>query len=384
MEEQPETPKILDELSRSNSAKPASRQQSMARKRFIVILCIFSLLIAGVGLLGYQQWMLQTRLLTVQNQNQQLSSSMASQTAEIEQLRTVQAQPVAAIPMDDTATRELEAQLNGEIARLRQQLTQLQQQIQQQSQQQQGTAAELNLEWKISEADYLLGIANQRLQLQADVTSAISLLEDADAALVASGSSAVFATRQAIAADLQLLAEVEPVDHAGIFLRLDALIGQVQSIDLLESMRDSFQSRRDAAASTASQSTAIVSPDPATRSSGFVDASLAFLSSVFVWRKWDETPMAMIAPGQDTLIKQNLTLVLEQAKLALLLRDSTLYRRSLENGLAWLAQYTAPESAVGRTMRASLDELLMLDIDPPLPALDRTLTAVKQLSASER
>ena len=238
MEEQPETPKILDELSRSNSAKPASRQQSTARKRFIVVLCSFTVLIGSIALLGFQQWTVQQRFTELQDQNQQLSSTFTIQNTEIEQLRTIQSQPVVTAPVDDSAMRELETQQNTEITGLRQQLATVQQQ-------QDSVNAQANLEWKILEAEYLLGLASQKLQLQGDLPSAITLLENADAALLASGSNAAFATRQAIADDLVSLRKEVPIDHAGMYLRLDALIGQVQAIDLLESMRDSFQSRRD-------------------------------------------------------------------------------------------------------------------------------------------
>jgi len=368
VEEQPETPKILEELSKSNSAKPVSRQHTTARRRFVIVLCIFSVMVAGVALIGYEQWMASLRLQDLREQNQQLSATLLEQNAEIEALRAAQSEPVVALPVDDTAMRELEAQLNGEISRLRQQLLTLQQQ-------QNATSSEISLEWKILEAEYLLGIANQKLQLQADVPSAIALLEDADAALLASGSSGVFAVRQTIATDLELLREVDPVDHAGIYLRFDALISQVQQIDLLDSMRENFENSRN----RESQPVTI-----GASSNGVIAASLDFLSSVFVWRKWDETPVAMIAPGQDTVIKQNLRLVLEQAQLALLLRDATLDRRSVENGIAWLQRYTSPDSAVGRTMSSSLNELLALDINPPLPSLDSTLLAISQLTASER
>jgi len=379
VEEQPETPKILDELSRSNSAKPASRQQSTARKRFIVVLCSFTVLIGSIALLGFQQWTVQQRLTELQDQNQQLSSTFTIQNTEIEQLRTIQSQPVVTAPVDDSAMRELETQQNTEITVLRQQLATAQQQ-------QDSVNAQANLEWKILEAEYLLVLASQKLKLQGDLPSAITLLENADAALLASGSNAAFATRQAIADDLVSLRKEVPIDHAGLYLRLDALIGQVQSIDLLESMRDSFQSRRDneAQALSVNATNTTTNTTTTTNTNGMIDASLAFLSSVFVWRKWDETPAAMIAPGADTLIKQNLQLVLEQAQLALLLRDHTLYRRSLENGIAWLGRYTAADSAIGNNLLVSLNELLAIDIDPPLPALERTLSAINQLTASNR
>lgn len=369
MEELPETPKILDELSRSNLAKPASRQQSTARKRFIVILCIFSILIAGVMLLGYQQWMLQSRLAGMRDQNEQLSITLANQNTEIEALRSVHAEPVAAVPVDDTAMRELAAQLNAEITRLRQQLLTLQQQ-----QQQSAVNTETGPDWKILEAEFLIGIASQRLQLQADLTSAIALLEDADAALLTAGDDSTFAARQAIADDLLLLREVTPVDLSGIYLRLDAMLGQVQSIDLLDSMRDRFQNRRDGELPA-------VAGDSA--GNGIIDSSLNFLSSVFVWRKWDETPGANFALEQDTLNKQNLQLVLKQAQLALLLRDTTLYRHSLENAVEWLRNNSSPDSTITPNLLSSLNELLAIDIDPPLPNLERSLSAINLLTASK-
>lgn len=368
VEEQPETPRILDELSRSNSAKPASRQHSTARKRFIVVLCIFAALIASAGLLGFQQWVLLTRLANLDAQNTQLSSALASQNSEIDQLRAAQSDFPAAVPVDDTLLRELQTLLNTEIANLQQQLIALQQE-------QSMANKSANLEWKILEAEYLLGIASQKLQLQDDVTSAISLLEKADTALLASGSSNVFTARQAIADDLLSLREVTPIDSSGIYLRVDAMIDQVQSIDLLDSLRDSFESRqnRESQAGTT-----------AVEGSGAINATLDFLRTVFVWREWDEVPMAVIAPGQDTLIKQNLLLVLEQVQLALLLRDASLYRHSIEKGIEGLGRYTAQDSPISQSLLYSLNELLEIDIDPPLPTLERALNAVNQLTASIR
>jgi len=368
VEEHPETPRILDELSRSNSAKPASRQHSTARKRFVVVLSIFFLLIASAGLLGYQQWMLLNRLASLDAQNTQLSSTLASQSSEIEQLRAVQSETPEAIPVDDTLLRELQTGLNAELANLQQQLIELQQQ-------QSLASNAANLEWKILEAEYLLGIASQKLQLQDDVTSAIALLEKADAALLASGSNSVFEARQAIADDLLSLREVTPIDSSGIYLRVDALIDQVSSLDLLASMRESFQNGQ-----RSESQTVVAEVD----GGGAINSTLEFLSSVFVWREWDNVPVAMIAPGQDTLIKQNLQLVLEQVQLALLLRDSELYRHNIQNGIDGLSRYTAQDSTITQSLLSSLNELLEIDIDPPLPTLERALNAVNQLTASIR
>lgn len=317
-------------------------------------------------MLGYQQWMLLSRLASLDAQNSQLSTTLATQNSEIEQLWAVQSEPPAAIPVDDTPVRELQIALNAEIANLQQQLVAMQQE--------QSLASDAaNLEWKLLEAEYLLGLASQELQLQGDLTSATALLEKADAALLASGSNSVFEARQAIADDLLALLEITPIDSSGIYLRIDALIDQVTAVDLV-SMRDDFEEGRGVESQAATAEANV----------GAIDATLDFLSSIFVWREWDAAPAAMIAPGRDTLIKQNLQLELEQVQLALLLRDEELYQRSIENAIDGLTRYTAKDLALTQSLLSSLDELRQMDIEPALPSLERAMSAVNQLKASIR
>ena len=91
MTEQAETPKILDEISKSNSAKASSRisrKQQTARRRFVVVLAILFPIIAGVLLLGYQQISVQSQLAQMTVDNQQLTQNLEQQTAltrELEQ-----------------------------------------------------------------------------------------------------------------------------------------------------------------------------------------------------------------------------------------------------------------------------------------------------------
>jgi len=369
--EQSDTPKILEELSRSNNAKGGSRtsrQQKKARRRVAVIVGLFLLLLVGVMLLAYQQRSLQIRLSVLTEENQQLNLTLTSQGNQLQQVRQELAVPAEPIQIDDASMRELESSMNTEIQRLRQQLSDLQNQ-------QINVTTETDFQWKVLEAEYLLGMAYQKVQLEANSVVAITLLESADAALVESGSSNVFAVRQAIAGELLQLHNVQPVDLQGIFIRLDNLADQADTIDLLSSMRQNFQIRR----SSESQSI-----DTGTNSTGLVDSTLTYLGSIFVWRNWEDTPEAMLVPGQETYIKQNLRLLLEQSQLALLMRDQELFQRSLANSRDWLQRYAVIDTSTGQTILAGLNELMTIDIDPPLPSISRSLDLVKQLTASER
>ncbi len=371
MTDSAETPKILEELSRSNTAKPgsrSSRQQRTARRRIVIVVILFLPVVAGVAFLAYQQLSLRSQLGALQLENQQLDQTLSQQNSALQQLRQDQLTIPELLEADDSTVRELETRVNQEFSQLTQRISDLQ------DQQLLGTA-QSGQEWKILEAEYLLGIAGQKLQLENDVGTAVSLLERADQALIASNNRNIFAVRQAIASDLLMLKSVEALDREGIYLRVDNLLAQIDTIDLVASMRQNFQSRAAEESEADQLESGTVS---------IIDSSLEFLGSIFVWRKWDETPQAMLAPGQDALIKQNLQLMLGQAQLALLMRDNSLYQQSLTKSKDWIQRYAVIDSTAGQTLARELDQLMAIDIDPSMPSISQSLSLISQLVASER
>ncbi len=371
MTEQAETPKILDEISKSTSATATSRstrKRQTAVRRFTIVVIILFPLVVGVLFLAYQQSTLRLQLAELDLENQRLTQNLAQQTAQLRQLEQNQQQMAEPVEFDDSALRELEFTLTQEISQLRTQLADLQAQ-------QSSASNETSQEWKILEAEYLLGIASQKLQLEGDIATAITQLQVADQALLNSGSVSVFAVRQAIAAELQQLRNIEAIDRTGIYLQLDSLLTEMTSIDLLNSMGAEFENRRNAESQ---------SPQSDANANSYLDTSLEFLGSIFIWRKWEDTPQAMLAPGQDELIKQSIRLMLEQAQLALLMRDNKLYQQALAKSKDWFQRYAVADSAQGRTLSAALDQLANYDIDPALPLLNQSLSLINQLTASER
>ncbi len=371
MTEQAETPKILDEISRSNSAganKRSTRKRQTARRRFTIVVVILLPIVAGVLFLAYQQFTLQSQLAGLGLENQRLTQNLAQQTVQLRQLEQNQQQVAEPVEFDDSAVTELEPAPSQEIKQPGTRLADLQAQ-------QLSASNASSQEWRILEAEYLLGIASQKLLLEADIATAIALLQVADQALLDSRSARVFAVRRAITADLQQLRNIEVIDRTGVYLQLDSLLTEMTSIDLLASMRTRFEKRRNAESQP-------LHLDANTNS--YLDTSLELLASIFVWRKWEDTPQAMLAPGQDELIKQNLRLMLEQAQLALLLRDDKLYRQALVKSKDWFQHYAVTDSAQGRTLLAALDQLAGYDIDPALPSLNQSLSLINQLTASER
>jgi uroporphyrin-3 C-methyltransferase len=364
--EESETPKILEELSKSNAAKPVSRtsrKQKNARRRVAIIVILFVSLLVGVLFLGYQQQSLTSRLAILSDENQQLTQSLSAQSGQLIQLRENLLALPEPVALDDSVLRELQDSLGAEIQRLRQQLADLEIEAV-------TAVSEPRFGLKVQEAGYLLRMANQKLQLEADPTSAIMLLEQADTVLSGSENSNVFAARQSIAADLERLENIKQVDREEIFNRLGNLATQAETVDLIGSMRENFSNRR---------ASEYQPGDIKTNTDGFIGQSLQFLRSVFIWQKWEETTVAMLAPGQDSLIKQNLRLFFEQSQLAMLMRDVKLYQRSLRQSLAWLQRYAVIDSESSQNIVTDISELSMINIKPDFPDLGQTLELVNQI-----
>lgn len=373
MSDQVETPKILEEISKNTQSTKAAKSKKArggnGNSGLTLFLVLALLVFSGVAYIAYEQRLSDGRIADIQNQNQTLQSQLAEQEAVIatlqsnfNQLQNAVNEPVS---MDDSSVRELEASVSSQIQSLQSNIAELRAL-------QTTTVQSPDFEWKIFEAQYLLEVANQKLRLETDVNAAIAMIESADRALVASGSSRVFSLRQSIAVDLTNLRAVQSFDRQGVYFQLGGLIQEVDDLDLLNSLQTSFSANSQFDASQPQATT------------GVIDSSLQFLSSVFVWRRWDETPTSMLAPEQGPFIKQNLRLMLEQSQLALLMKDQTLFAQTLNKSIDWITRYALVDSDAGKLLISSLTQMSQLTINPQLPEIENSLDLVGQLTSSER
>ena len=375
MADQQETPKILDEIAKKTTtgSKAKVRPSKSGGNGITVLLLLLAPVLGAVAFLAYQQNQSSQGFARLKTENLQLQTELAQQQSMVESLQTqitAELANLAANPVtqDESRVARLESTVASQAQQFETALNEVRSSV---TVSQQGPS----FEWKLFEADYLLGIANQKLKLESDTAAAIAMLEAADAALVASGSSRVFALRQSISNDLTQLRAVIPFDREGNYFRIGSLVQEVEKLDLVGSLQEGFKNRQ----SVLNSGSSLAAPNV-----GVFQSSLDFLSSVFVWRRWDETPTALLAPEQGEFIKQNLRLMLEQSQLALLMKDQTLYTESLLKSRDWLNRYALIESASGQLIVKTLTELSALNINPPLPSIDDTLDLVRQLNSSER
>ncbi|MEW8205828.1 MAG: uroporphyrinogen-III C-methyltransferase, partial [Candidatus Thiodiazotropha taylori] len=87
-------------------------------------------------------------------------------------------------------------------------------------------------QWRVAEAEYLIRVANHRVSLMGDVSTALEALKSADERLSASGDPVWSGVREQLAREITQLKAVPIVDQAGISAELTALADQVERLPL--------------------------------------------------------------------------------------------------------------------------------------------------------
>jgi uncharacterized protein HemX len=381
-----------------------------------VLILVFLLLplLGGLVWLAWQQWLLQaglpeltSRLELVEQQsvaptasalsseqlaqvNELIAEARANFDAQLQAIRSEQgaeqttdpalerrltqrAAEVASTALSQLDTRVAAQQgaVDGELEQLRQQFAQLAATVR-------ANATNPSAEWRLLEAEYLLAMAVRKLRYEQDVTAAGELYELADSALVNSGSPDIYPLRQSLARELASLRAVELPDTDSLFLRLDILLAQAETLvgaaAPAQLRRQEYEQRREAVSSAAS----------ATQSEWSMTAlttdTLEFLRSVFVWRETSEPAQQVFAVGSEGA--QRWVLILEQAKLALLAKDSLLFSRLVNTAEQWLTAQSGVDESQREAAMAELSALRGVELNPALPPVGETLLAVQQLNAS--
>lgn len=229
-------------------------------------------------------------------------------------------------------------------------------------------------DWLLAEAEYLLRLANQRLQLERDWDGAVSMLTAADNVLLETRNPAMNPVRAAIARELLALRAVPAIDSVGAIHRLQALQEQVTNLPWM--------------------------PEKLVLDPVSAQPVKTLEEQKWYWKLWfsvrdsisnmvritkrDEPIAAPLSPDQQYYLQQNMHLMLEQAQVALLREQSELYRHSLNRVSNWLNEYLVIEDERTRAARAALTELENWDVNPGVPDISSSLMKLQKLVEQQR
>jgi uroporphyrin-3 C-methyltransferase len=229
----------------------------------------------------------------------------------------------------------------------------------------QGASAGARDTWLLAEAEYYMQIANAQLQLGNNPQLAMLALEMADERVVQMANPALTDVRRALAGELAALEAMEKPDLEGATLTLASLARVVDSLPLRAA---SGQSGEAGDAPEEEQGAA------ARAWSSVKDA----MSGLVRVTPPDEETRALLTPDAAQLIRSNLALQLQAARLALLRGEQAIFEQSLEDANALLVEYFDVDSAQVASVRDTIAEIRDSMVAVKAPDISESLRLIRQ------
>jgi len=226
-------------------------------------------------------------------------------------------------------------------------------------------------EWVLAEVEQILVIAAQQLQLAGNVQGALLALQTADSRLARSDRQQFTPLRKVLAKDIDRLKATSTLDLAGLVLKLEQVMAQVDSLPLAEEAR--------AAASPAAALAARGGEGFWSRLGSEVWSELRQLVRV---RNMERTEPALLAPSQSFFLRENLKLRLLNARLALMQREQDTFRDDLKAAQSWMSRFFDVRAKPTAAALTSLKQLGASAISMEVPSIGESLSAVRNYKVS--
>jgi uroporphyrin-3 C-methyltransferase len=229
----------------------------------------------------------------------------------------------------------------------------------------QGASAGARDTWLLAEAEYYMQLANAQLQLGNNPRLAMLALEMADERVVQLADPGLTDVRRALAEELAALEAMEKPDLEGTTLTLASLARVVDTLPL----------RTPGSEAGESGDAADGEQGAAARAWDSVKDAMSGLVKV---TPPDEETRALLTPDAAQLIRSNLALQLQAARLALLRGEQAIFEQSLEDADALLSEYFDGDSAQVKSAKATIAEIRESMVSVAAPDISESLRLIRQ------
>ncbi|QRV25015.1 uroporphyrinogen-III C-methyltransferase [Marinomonas foliarum] len=350
------------------SSSPQSKDENTSTSNILgsLALGLSAIAVATSGWLYFQsiQTTLPQDVQQLMAQQNTLSSKLSGNTLNQSQLSEL----IKKVSLSDQVIQSQKEQLITQQALQNEKLQSLQAKLNRLS----NTTKE---DWKLAEAEYLIRLANQRLLLEADSSGAVTLLSNADDILNELQDPIVFATRKALAKDIQALKSINQFDLEGAYLQLNTLYDSVESLPQREPSKE-WQANTS---KTLSENAEVEN----TSVNSFKSVLDSFWTSIrsLVVINYNHKPIkALLPPAEYQQLITGLQLQLEVAQVALIKGEPAIYQQALSRVANATTEHFETQSTTVTTFLASLTALQQLNPSPDLPSPRDSLLAVKSLT----
>lgn len=251
-------------------------------------------------------------------------------------------------------------------------------------------------DWTLAQVEDVLSTASQQLQLAGNVQGALIALQNADKNLSRSDKPQFIIVRRAIASDIEKLKALPTLDVTGIAVRLDSIIGQIDSMPLLSDEKPivglnkpNNQAVGGAKPKAAGAGNSSGNASNIAKSQAAADAVVTDWKNSLKdkWQSWSseiwteisqlirvrtvDTPEALLlSPTQAYYARENLKLRLLNARLGLLSRNESAFRSDLIAAQETITKYFDTRAKQTQTVQTLLKQVQSSNLSITMPALD--------------
>lgn len=248
-------------------------------------------------------------------------------------------------------------------------------------------------DWALAEIEQVLSTASQQLQLAGNVQGALIALQNADARLSRSDTPQFVTVRRAIGHDIQRLKALPSLDLTGIALRLDSVIGQIDTMPLLADEQPALPasepknrrppSKVKTAKATTAEEQAANDWWPVAKAhwESLSNEMWSEIQQLIRVRSVETSDALLLSPTQAYYARENLKLRLLNARLALLSRNEAAFRSDMIASQDSIAKYFDTRAKQTQTAQAMLKQVQSSNLAIEMPTLAESLNAVRNYKA---
>jgi len=226
-------------------------------------------------------------------------------------------------------------------------------------------------DWVIAEADYLLKIANHRLQPEQDVTTSIQALTLADQRINSLSDPALNEVRNVIAQELVTLQTLPIPDQAGVSMQLTELQAKIDELPLNARTQPTDQSQPATAADDAMQ---------VDNWEALPGAIMGVLEGLVAVNYNDKPIEPLLSPEQVRNLHENLKLKLEQARMVLLRGDQKLFLANMDLAIDWTEKFFNTEEVPTKKFIDTLSYLKTKQVVLQIPDISSSLRTLRKVA----
>ena len=227
----------------------------------------------------------------------------------------------------------------------------------------------------LAEAESVISLATQQLLLGTDPRAAVTALQEVDLRLGRQKDPTLAPLRKALIGDIERLKAHPVADIGGMAARVDGLIGQIDQLPLTSTVQPRAKPGDPNAPGR-----------PGGFEEGLASTGIAYLreelQKLIRVRRVDEPDSVLLAPDQAYFLRENMRLILLNARLGLLARNEQQFHNDLGRAIDWVTRYYAADHRLVISTLSQLKQLRAsrLGLEPPLPG--DSLRAVRAIRTS--